>query len=130
MREGKKKAAANPRISCLDQLGELNLKRVVPKLTLTEGTPTPKKFFKTVTPLMLATPTLKVCMGHRNSLKVLLTRLWEQQERQPVLEARHPNQTHEVHPPPRRNSSRAPYRQRRMLVLGFMKMKRTVHLFR
>ena len=63
MREGKKKAAVNPRISCLDQLGELNLKRVVPKLTLTEGTPTPKKFFKTVTPLMLATPTLKVCMG-------------------------------------------------------------------
>merc|ERR1712013_596886 len=48
-----------PRISCLDQLGELNLRRVVPKLTLTEGTPTPKKFFKTVTPLMLATPTLK-----------------------------------------------------------------------
>ena len=63
VREGKKKAAANPRISCLDQLGELNLKRVVPKLTLTEGTPTPKKFFKTVTPLVLATPTLKVCMG-------------------------------------------------------------------
>merc|ERR1712013_799517 len=59
VRQGKKKAAANPRISCLDQLGELNLKRVVPKLTLTEGTPTPKKFFKTVTPLMLATPTLK-----------------------------------------------------------------------
>ena len=59
VKEEKKKA--NPRISCLDQLGEMNLRRVVvPKLTLTEGTPTPKKFFKSSTPLILSTPTLKV----------------------------------------------------------------------
>ena len=55
MKEEKKKA--NPRISCLDQLGDMNLRRVVvPKLTLTEGTPTPKKFVKSGTPLILSTP--------------------------------------------------------------------------
>jgi len=55
VKEDKKKA--NPRISCLDQLGDMNLRRVaVPKLTLTEGTPTPKKFFKSGTPLILSTP--------------------------------------------------------------------------
>ena len=31
-----------------------------------------KKFFKTVTPLMLATPTLKVCMGVINTAIILL----------------------------------------------------------
>merc|ERR1719397_2326215 len=55
VKEEKKKA--NPRISCLDQLSDMNLRRaVVPKLTLTEGTPTPKKFFKSGTPLILSTP--------------------------------------------------------------------------
>ena len=55
VKEEKKKA--NPRMSCLDQLGDMNLRRVVvPKLTLTEGTPTPKKFFKSGTPLILSTP--------------------------------------------------------------------------
>ena len=60
MKDNKKKASSNPRISCLEQLGELNLRRVVPKLTLTEGTPTPKKFFKSGPPLLPSTPALKV----------------------------------------------------------------------
>ena len=59
VKEEKKKA--NPRISCLDQLGDMNLRRVVvPTLTLTEGTPTPKKFFKSGNLLTFSTPTLKV----------------------------------------------------------------------
>ena len=57
----KEKKKANPRISCLDQLGDMNLRRVVvPTLTLTEGTPTPKKFFKSGNLLTFSTPTLKV----------------------------------------------------------------------
>ena len=55
----KEKKKANPRISCLDQLGDAR-RMMVPALTLTEGTPTSKKFFKSGTPLIPSTPTRKV----------------------------------------------------------------------
>merc|ERR1712130_778973 len=58
----KEKKKANPRISCLDQLGDAK-KMMVPALTLTEGTPTSKKFFKSGPPLIPSTPTRKAVSG-------------------------------------------------------------------